>query len=99
MNMAKMMKDLQKMQSKMETEVDNLEIEATSGGGIVTVRMNGKKELLSLTLSTEAITPDDPELLQDLVIAAVNEAGRKIDSEVQRLTAGLAGGLNIPGMS
>ena len=98
MNMAKMMKDLQKMQSQMQTEIDNLEIEASSGGGIVTARMNGKKELLSLILASDAITPEDPELMQDLVIAAVNEAGRKIDSEVQRLTAGLAGGLNIPGM-
>jgi DNA-binding YbaB/EbfC family protein len=98
MNMAKMMKDLQKMQSKMEAEVDTLEIEASSGGGIVTVRMNGKKELLSLVLAPDAITPEDPELMQDLVIAAVNEGGRKVDSEVQRLTAGLAGGLNIPGM-
>ena len=98
MNVQKMMKNLQKMQTQMQVEIDNVEVEASSGGGVVTARMNGKKELLSLTFSPEAITPDDPELLQDLVIAAVNEAGRKIDSEVQRLTAGLAGGLNIPGM-
>ena len=66
---------------------------------MVTARMNGKKELLSLGLSPEAITPDDPELLEDLLIAAVNEAGRKVDLEVEQLTRGMAGGLNIPGLT
>ncbi len=99
MNLGKMMKDLQKMQAKMQAEVETVEVEASSGGGIVTARMNGKKELLSLGLSPEAITPDDPELLEDLLIAAVNEAGRKVDEEVARLTQGMAGGMKIPGLS
>ena len=98
MNVTKMMKDLQKMQAKMQDGIDNIEAEASSGGGMVTVRMNGKKELLSLKLSPDAITPDDPDLLEDLVIAAVNEVGRKVDEQMQELTQGMAGGLNIPGM-
>ncbi len=99
MNFGKMMKDLQKMQSKLQVEIDALEVEASAGGGVVTARMNGKKELMALTLAPEAITPDDPELLQDLVLAAVNEAGRKVDNEVQRMTQGMAGGLGIPGLT
>jgi len=98
MNIQKMMKDLQRMQSKLQDEIDTLEVEATSGGGVVTARMNGKKELLGLTLTPEAITPDDPGMMQDLILAAINEAGRKIDAELQRKTQGLAGGLKLPGM-
>ena len=82
MNIGKMMKDLQQMQAKMQDEMETLEVEASSGGGVVTARMNGKKELLAIKLAPEAITPDDPELLEDLVIAAVNEAGRKVDAEL-----------------
>ena len=98
MNIGKMMKDLQKMQSQLQEKIDALEIEATAGGGMVTARMNGRKELLSIRLSPEAITPDDPELLGDLVVAAVNEAGRKVDAEIQGMTQGLAGGLKLPGL-
>lgn len=98
MNIAKMMKDLQKMQSQMQEKVDALEIEGTAGGGVVTARMNGKKELLALTLTPDAVTPDDLELMQDLIVAAINEAGRKVDGEVQSMTQGLAGGLNLPGL-
>ena len=98
MNLGKMMKDLQKMQTKMQESLDTLEIEGTSGGGVVTVRMNGKKQLLSLKLAPEAITPDDTELMEDLLIAAVNEAGRQVDEEVERMTQGMTAGLKIPGM-
>jgi len=98
MNIAKMMREMQKMQSKLQGEVEKLEVEASAGGGVVTARMNGQKELMSLKMSPDAITPDDPELLEDLVIAAVNEAGRKVDAEIQQLTQGMAPGLNIPGL-
>jgi DNA-binding YbaB/EbfC family protein len=97
MNIEKMMKDLQRMQSKLQDEIETLEVEATSGGGVVTARMNGKKDLVGLTLTAEAITPDDPGMMQDLILAAINEAGRKIDAELQRKTQGLAGGLKLPG--
>ena len=99
MNVGKMMKDLQKMQDKLQSEIETIEVEVSTGGGVVVARMNGKKELVSLKLGAEAITPDDPELLQDLVIAAVNEAGRKVDGELQQRTQGLAGGLRIPGLT
>jgi DNA-binding YbaB/EbfC family protein len=99
MNIEKMMKDLQRMQTKLQGEIETLEVEATSGGGVVTVRMNGRKDVLGLTLSADAITPDDPGMLQDLIVAAINEAGRKVDAEIERKTQGLAGGLKIPGRS
>ena len=94
-----MMKDLQKMQSKLQDEIETLELEATAGGGVVVARMNGKKELVGLTLTPESITPDDPGMMQDLIVAAVNEAGRLIDAEIQRKTQGLAGGLKLPGLA
>jgi len=99
MNLPKMMKDLQKMQAKLQAEIETLEVEASAGGGVVTARMNGKKELVSLRFEPEGITPDDPEMMQDLIVAAVNEAGRKIDEEVQRKTQGIAGAFGIPGLS
>jgi len=99
MNIGKMMKNLQQMQAKLQTEMDALEVESSSGGGMVTARMNGKKELLALEIAPDAITPDDPELLGDLIIAAVNEASRKVDDEMQQLTQGMAGGMKIPGLS
>ena len=99
MNIQKMMKDLQKMQSKLQDEIETLELEASSGGGVVVARMNGKKELVGLTLTPDAVTPDDLGMMQDLILAAVNEAGRRIDEEIQRKTQGLAGGMKIPGLS
>ncbi len=99
MNLGKMMKDLQQMQAKMQSDLDGLEVEGSAGGGVVTARMNGKKQLLGLKLAAEAITPDDHELMEDLVVAAVNDAGRKVDDEVARMTQGLAAGLKLPGLS
>ena len=93
-----MTKDLQKMQSKLMADMETLEVEGSAGGGVVSARMNGKKELLALKLSPDAVTPDDLGLMEDLIVAAVNEASRKVDEEVQRLTQGMAGGLNIPGL-
>jgi DNA-binding YbaB/EbfC family protein len=98
MNIGKMMKDLQRMQGQLQEKVDALEVEGSAGGGVVIARMNGKKELLGLKLTPDAITPDDPELMEDLIVAAVNDAGRRVDAEVQGMTQGLAGGLNIPGL-
>ena len=98
MNMAKMMKDLQKMQAKMQESLDALEVEGTSGGGVVTVRMNGKKQVLSLKLAPEAITPDDGELMEDLLIAAINEAGRRVDEGSADQYLGLAFRKSEPGV-
>jgi DNA-binding YbaB/EbfC family protein len=96
MNIGKMMKDLQKMQTKMQQDLQALEVEGSAGGGIVTARMNGKKELLEIKLSPEAITPDETDLMEDLLVAAVNEAGRKVDEEVERMTQGMTAGLKMP---
>lgn len=96
MNIGKMMKDLQKMQTKMQDDLQTLEVEGSAGGGIVTARMNGKKELLEIKLSPEAVTPDETDLMEDLLVAAVNEAGRKVDEEVERMTQGLTSGLKLP---
>jgi hypothetical protein len=98
MNIQKMMKDLQRMQSKLQDEIEVLELEATAGGGAVTARMNGRKELVALTLAPEAITPDDPGMMQDLILAAVNEVGRLVDAEIQKKTEGLSAGLKLPGL-
>lgn len=98
MNVAKMMRDLQKMQSKLQEQVETVEVEGTAGGGVVTVRMNGKKEAVSVTLAPDAVTPDDLEMMGDLIVAAINDAGRKVDAELQSVTSGLAGGLGIPGL-
>ena len=99
MNIGKMMKNLQQMQTKLQSQMDELEVESSAGGGVVTARMNGKKELLALKLSPDAITPDDPELLEDLVIAAVNEASRKVDDAIQEKVGGLTGGMKLPGLT
>lgn len=98
MNIRKMMKNLQEMQGKLQQQIEAIEVEGSAGGGVVTATMNGKKQLLSLKLAPEAVTPDDLELMEDLVVAAINEAGRKVDEEVERATAGMAGGLNVPGL-
>jgi DNA-binding YbaB/EbfC family protein len=99
MKMNKMMKDLQRMQAQMQQDIEALDVEGTAGGGVVTARMNGRKQLLSLKLSPEAVTPGDVEMMEDLIVAAVNEAGRKTDQEVERITTGLTAGLKLPGLS
>ncbi len=98
MNVQKMMKDLQRMQSKLQETISAVEVEGSAGGGVVTAKMNGKKELLSVSITAEAAVPGDRELLEDLVVAAVNDAGRKVDEEIARTTQGLTGGLGIPGL-
>jgi DNA-binding YbaB/EbfC family protein len=97
-NPQKMMKQLQQAQEKLQRELAALEIEATSGGGMVRVVMDGSKNVKSLTIDKEVVSKDDVEMLQDLVTAAVNEASRKVDAAVQEKVGGLAGGLKIPGL-
>jgi DNA-binding YbaB/EbfC family protein len=94
--MQQMIKQAQRMQQQIghvQEELEAREYEATSGGGMVTARMNGKKELLSLTIKPEAVDPDDVEMLQDLVIAAVNQVIRTLEetaaSEMEKITGGL----------
>jgi DNA-binding YbaB/EbfC family protein len=100
-NPQKMLKQLQQAQEKLQREIAAVEVEATSGGGMVRAVMDGSKNLRSLTIDREAVNKDDVDMLQDLVVAAVNEAARKVDEAVQEKLgglAGLAGGLKIPGL-
>lgn len=93
----KLMKQLQQAQEKIQTEIAALVVEASSGGGVVTVAMDGQKQLRSLKIDPEVVSKDDVEMLQDLVLAAVNEAGRKVDEAIQEKVGGLTGGMKIPG--
>lgn len=101
MNQAAMMKQAQKMQQdllKMQQEMETKEYEATAGGGVVTAVANGKRELLRITIDPEAVDPDDVEMLQDMVVAAANEALRKADAEQAASMSKLTGGLNLGGL-
>ena len=97
-NPQKLMKQLQQAQERMKQEIDALQIDATSGGGMVKVVMDGQKNLKSLKIDPEVVSREDVEMLQDLVTAAVNEAARKVDEAIQEKIGGLAGGMNIPGL-
>ena len=98
MNIQKLMKQAQQMQEKMQRELATLEVEAAAGGGMVSVRMNGHKQLLAVKIDPEVLDPEDPDMLQDLVVAAVNEASRKVEESMQEKVGSLAGGLGIPGL-
>ena len=100
-NMNNILKQAQKMQEnmqKMQEELEAKEVEASVGGGAVTVKVNGKKEVLDITIKPEVVDPDDIEMLQDLVISAVNEALRKVDDMQSSQMGKLTGGMNIPGL-
>jgi DNA-binding YbaB/EbfC family protein len=98
-NPQKLMKQLQQAQEKMQQEIAALRIEATAGGGMVRVEMSGEKALLSLKIDPEVVSKDDVEMLQDLILVAVNEASRRVDDAVKEKVAGLAGGMKIPGLT
>jgi hypothetical protein len=94
-----MMKQLQQAQERIQAEIAALVMEATSGGGMVKVQVDGQKQLLSLTIDPEVVDKEDVEMLQDLVVAAVNEASRKVDDAIQEKVGGLTGGMKIPGLT
>jgi len=99
--MKDMMGQARQMQEEMEAKLAATIVEASTGGGMVTARMNGRKELLRLKIDPAALTasaPNDIEMLEDLITAAVNEAGRKADEAMKSSMSGLLGGLNLPGM-
>jgi DNA-binding YbaB/EbfC family protein len=89
MNMQQMMKQAQAMQEKMQKEMEEMVVEATAGGGVVTVKMQGTKELIAIQIDPEAIKDGDVEMLQDLIVAAVNEAGRKVDEAMKSKLGGM----------
>jgi DNA-binding YbaB/EbfC family protein len=99
--MGKMMKQAQQLQSKMlalQEEMASKTIEATAGGGMVKVVANGKQQLVSIQIEKEVVDPDDVEMLQDLILAAVNDALSKSQEMVSQEMSKLTGGLNIPGL-
>ncbi len=101
MNQAAMMKQAQKMQQemlRMQEEMEKKTYSATTGGGMVTATVNGKHEVVDLRINPEAVDPDDVEMLQDMIIAAVNEAMRTADSDAANNMSRLTGGLNLGGM-
>ena len=100
-NMNNMIKQAQKMQQdmlKMQEEIEKQEFEATAGGGVITVKMSGKKELTAVTIKPEAVDPDDVEMLEDLILTAVNDVLAKVDSANANKMSSLTGGLNLPGL-
>lgn len=100
-NMNNMMKQVQKMQKKMaevQKELEEKEVEASAGGGAINVKVNGKKEVLSISIDKDVVDPDDVEMLQDLVLAAVNEALRNAEEMMTNEMAKITGGMNIPGL-
>ena len=101
MNQAAMMKQAQKMQQdllRMQQELEEQTYTAASGGGVVKATVTGKRELTEVTIDPEAVDPDDVEMLQDMVIAAVNEALRTANDTMEREMGKLTGGLNMPGL-
>ena len=101
MNQAAMMKQAQKMQQemlRMQAEQEAKTFSAAAGGGMVTATVNGKHELVNLAVKPEAVDPDDVEMLQDMIIAAVNEATRAADTEAANNMSRLTGGLNLGGL-
>ncbi len=98
MNMIKQAQKMQQDMLKMQEEMEAREYEATVGGGMVTARVSGKREVISVTIQPEAVDPEDVEMLQDMVVAAVNEAMRMAEAEATQNMSRLTGGLNLGGL-
>ena len=96
MNFKQLMRQAQQMQERLQKQMAEMRIEATAGGGMVTVAISGTKQLLSIAIDPEVVSKDDVEMLQDLIVAAVNEASRKVDAEMQSQLGGMTG--KIPGL-
>ena len=94
MNIQQMMKQAQQMQEKMAKEMEEMVVDASAGGGVVTVKMRGTKEIESLKIDPEAVKEGDVEMLQDMIVAAINEASRKVDEAMK----GKLGGMLPPGL-
>jgi DNA-binding YbaB/EbfC family protein len=98
MDMKQLMKQAQKMQEQLQKQMESTVVEATAGGGMVSVKMNGSKHLLSIQVEQEVFTGGDKEMLQDLIVAAVNEGIRKVDEALSGQLGNLTSGMKIPGM-
>src|SRR3954454_21326230 len=98
MNPKQLMKQVQQMQEAMQRQMAELRVEGSAGGGMVKATMDGQKNLLGVTIEKDAVDPNDVEMLQDLVVAAVNEAARKVDEAMQSSIGAMTGGMKIPGL-
>ena len=98
MNIQQMMKQAQQMQERLQKQMAELKVEGNAGGGMVTVIVNGAKQIQSLKIDPEVVSKDDVEMLQDLIVAAINDAQRKADDELSRQMGGMMGGMKLPGM-
>ncbi len=97
--MQQMLKQVQQFQEQLQRQLDDLVIEAAAGGGMVSIKMNGQKHLVSVHIDPEVYKSGDIEMLQDLLLAAVNEASRMVDEHLSSQMGSLAGGLNLPGFN
>jgi DNA-binding YbaB/EbfC family protein len=98
MNIQSMMKQAQEMQERLKKQMADMRLEATAGGGMVTVVVNGNKQIQSIRIDPDVVSRDEIEMLQDLIVAAVNDANRKVDEQLGQTMSGLMGGLKIPGL-
>jgi nucleoid-associated protein EbfC len=99
LNIQKMMQQAQQMQERLQRQMAEMRVEATAGGGMVSVTVNGHKQLQAIKIDPEVISKDDVEMLQDLIVAAINDAHRKIDEALASQMQGMMGGLKLPGMA
>lgn len=98
MNMNKLMQQVQETQQKLQDELSAMRVTGSSGGGIVEVTLDGTKQMIALRIDPQAVNPADVEMLQDLIVAAYNEAFRRADEEASKKMGSLTGGLKIPGL-
>ena len=98
MNIQAMMQQAKQMQERLQQQMAGMRVEATAGGGMVTVVVSGSKQLQSITIDPEVVSKEDVEMLQDLIVAAFNDAARKVDEQLGQQMNGLMGGLKIPGL-
>ena len=98
MNIQSMMQQAKQMQERLQKQMADMRVEATAGGGMVTVVMTGTKQLQSIAIDPEVVSKEDVEMLQDLIVAAINDANRKVDEQLGQSMSGLMGGLKIPGL-
>ena len=99
MDVQAMMQQAKQMQERLQQRMAEMRIEGNAGGGMVKVAINGSKQLLSVTIDPQVVSKDEIEMLQDLIVAAVNDANRKADEQLGQSMTGLLGGLKIPGLS
>jgi DNA-binding YbaB/EbfC family protein len=98
MNPLELMRQAKEIQARMQQQMADTRVQATAGGGMVTVVVNGAKQLQSIQIDPSIVSKDDVEMLQDMIVAAVNDAHRKVDEQLGQSISGLMGGLKIPGL-